>query len=110
MRESIARLVISVLFPIIITLYTMVFYMVLLVIFNEKSIDFGLFSMILFVITCLIRVGWIFIPIDFKINTVTRRIFGGYVNGVGFLNSVVNQITVLLVLIVAIIGFINYLL
>ena len=110
MGESRGRLVIGILFPIIITLFTMLIYMVLLVVFNEKSIDLGLFSIILIVITGLIRVVWIFIPLDFKNNTITKRIFSGYVNGISFLNSVVNQITILLVFIGVIIGFINYLL
>ena len=109
MRDSITRLLISILFTIIITLFTILFYMIVLVILNEKSIDLGLFSIILFVIVCLIRVGWILIPLEFKFNTVSRRIFGGYVDG-NNLKNVINSITILLVLILAIIGFINYLL
>ncbi len=110
MENSKARLVISILFPIIITLFIMLFYMVILVILNDKKIDLGLFSIILIVITGLIRVVWIFIPLEFKDDTVSKRIFGGYVNGVSYLNSVVNSIFFLLVFIGLIIGFINYIL
>ena len=110
MNDGKGRLLISILFPIGITLYLMLLYLVILVILNEKSIDLGLFSTILILFTGVIRVSWIFIPQDIKDNFITMQLFNGYARGKYFLNSVVNSITVILILIGVILGFISYIL
>jgi hypothetical protein len=84
--------------------------MIILVLQNNKIIDYGLFSIIIIVIGGLIGVIWRFLPIEFKFSFVAKRLYGGFVNGSGFLNNVTYTLSSLTVFIGVLIGFINYIL
>ena len=108
MKDIQERLFIEIAFPIAITLYTFLFYMVILVLIDNKTIDFGFFSILLIVIGSFIGIIWRFLPHDIKLNFISQKLYGGYVNGDSFLNKVTYCISVLTIFIGVVIGFLNY--
>lgn len=108
MQDSQQRTIIKITFPIIITLYTFLIYMIILVLTDNENIDYWLFSIIIIIIGSLIVIFWRFLPITIKFNFVAQKLYGGFVNGESFLNNVTNIISLLTIFIGVIIGGLEY--